>query len=384
VAIQAIVTDGDADHPYDEVARIVVAPGWPAGTAIDVAGQPCGTESHSYAQLTRAPGGRNELGLTWLGDPGGQIQVLFRPVDLATFTCGATVQVSTTGSTPWGLVAGAGVGAAGQGYAGDGYGILWEEIEQDGNDSQRRPVVVVLDPAGGVALPAVPVAAAVPYPEYDERVPSLVWSGSAYLVATAFDRCAAAEPLCAPQSVVVTRLRPEGAASRLEIAATIPALAAGTVPLRPGLAHDAHGTLMVWAEGVPDATPPTIRVAALDAEGRLVGAPRLLEGAARPSGGIRLVATDLGRVVSWSEDGDAGVPDEALGRSRVVLQVLDGDLAPRGGPVRLDSPRYSSHNLVPTVALAYPLGLLHSWSARSLSGQREAAFIGLVRCELED
>jgi hypothetical protein len=141
---------------------------------------------------------------------------------------------------------------------------------------------------------------------------------------------------------------------------------------------------MVWAEGVPDATPPTIRMAALDAEGGLAGAARLVDGAARPSGGVRLVATDLGRVVSWAEDGETSLPDEALGRSRIVLQVLGGDLALRGGPVRLDATLFSSHNLVPTVALAYPRGLLHSWSARSPGGQREAAFIGLVRCDLGD
>jgi hypothetical protein len=376
-AIQAIVTDG-VDHPYNEVARLAVGADWPAGTALDVAPQPCGSESHSYAQLTAAPGGRAELALAWLGDPGGEPRPLFRTIDLGTFTCGAVVELAATGSTPWGLVAGAGV--VGESYAGDGYGILWQEIAPDGNESLRQPVVLVLDPAGGVLQPPVPTAAAVPYPDFAERTPTLVWSGAAYLLATAFDRCAAVDPLCAPSSVVVTRLVPGGARGRLEITATLPVLAGGTVPQRPALAHDASGTVMVWAEGPAAAAPPTIRAVALAADGSLAGPVRLLDGAARPSGGVRLVATALGRAVSWPEEGDAGLAAEALGRSRVVLQLLDEAVAPRGVPVRLDSPLFSSHNLAPTVALDAPRGLLHTWSARSRAGGREAVFIGLARC----
>jgi hypothetical protein len=380
VAIQAIVTDGAGGHPYNEVARLAVGPEWPADTALDVAPQPCGTESHSYAQLTQAPGGRAELALAWLGDPGGQPRPLFRTIALDSFTCGATVELSATGSTPWGLVAGAGV--AGPSYAGDGYGILWEEITQDGNASLRQPVVLVLDPAGGVVLGPVPVAAAVPYPDFAERTPSLAWSGGAYLLATAFDRCAAVDPLCAPQSVVVTRLVPDGTSSRVAIAATVPVVASGTLPQRPALAHDASGTAMVWTEGPADAAPTTVRAVALAVDGSLAGSVRLLDGAARPSGGLRMVATDLGRAVSWPEEGQTSLADHELGRSRVVLQLLDADLAPRGVPVRLDSPLVSSHNLAPTVALGYPRGLLHTWSARSRDGGREAAFIGLVRCDV--
>ncbi|MBI5481997.1 MAG: hypothetical protein HY906_24290 [Deltaproteobacteria bacterium] len=123
-------------------------------------------------------------------------------------------------------------------------------------------------------------------------------------------------------------------------------------------------------------------LAPLDAQGGLAGPVQLLPGSPRPSGGIRMAATGLGRAVVWPEEGDPALPDEALGRSRVAIQVLDAELAPRGAPVRLDATRFSSHNLVPTVALAYPRGLLHSWSARSRGGQRDAAFIGFVRCDV--
>jgi hypothetical protein len=258
--------------------------------------------------------------------------------------------------------------------------VLWEEIVQDGNESLRQPVVLVLDPAGNVLLGPVPAAAAVPYPDYPERTPSLVWSGGAYLLATAFDRCAAVDPLCAPQSVVVTRLVPGGASSRLEVAATLAVLASGTVPQRPALAHDAAGTVMVWAEGPAEAAPPTIRAVPLAADGSLARPVRLLDGAARPSGGIRMTATALGYAVSWPEEGDPDLAPEAPGRSRVALQLLDVVGAPRGLPVRLESPLFSSHNLAPTVALDQPRGLLHTWSARRRDGGDEAAFIGLARC----
>jgi hypothetical protein len=308
--------------------------------------------------------------------------VLLRTIDVASFACGATVSLSTTGSTPWGLAAGAGVGSAGQGYAGEGYGILWEEITQSGNQSLRRPVVVVLDPAGGVVQPPVPVAAAVPYPDFEERTPSLVWSGSTYLLATAFDRCGSPDPLCTSVTTVVTRLRPDGANSRVEVAATIPVSETDNVPRRPAIAHDDRGTLLVWAEGPRDATPSTIRGVALAADGTLAGPVQLLSTTAQPAGGVRVAATDLARVAVWAEDGDPGLPDEALGRSRLVFQILDESVGRHGDPVLLDSTRFSSHNVTPTVAIGRPRGLLHTWSARSQEGGREAAFIGLVGCDL--
>ena len=382
LALQVFASGGpSALHPDNEIARLRVGQAWPTGAALDMAPQPVGIESHTWAELAHAPAGHERLALSWFSDPGMVGRLAFRPFEVASWSPGPIVDIDLDGTVALALVAGSGVGPMGVGYEGVGYGLVWR-TRNPNDEQQLRPVVGVVDLDGTVLVGPHAVAGFTIPPN---RNPSAVWSGQAYLLATAYATCAPSDELCVPSSVVITRLRPaSGDASDdsgLDLVGSIGALEMGTRPGRPALARHQSSSWLSWTEG-PESDPGAprmVRMAELNPTGEITGGPATVVDEALPLTRPTLSASDQGLTLVWIEDsGDDGPPDQP-GAAELVVLALGHDLEPLAPQVRIPitaaQPAYPS-----AVTLAAPRSLLVTWSGVSQTAPLDVAFLARLNC----
>lgn len=371
IALQTFASGGSsAVHDDIQIARFSIGESWPGGLAMSAAPQLFGIESHGWANLVVAP---NEAGLalTWHGDPGGKGRPMFRLWDVASWSPQAPVDIDAHGEAVLDTAPGAGVGAFGVGYGGDGYGVVWRDVLPGGGTASTAPLLAVLDAAGQRVLGPHAVAG---HTDYPGRSPSIVWSGAAYLLATSFITCPPGDMLCAPLSVVISRVRPASGDlvddSGIDLAAVLPAQT-GTMSVgRASLSHHAGRTYVGWSEGDQGelGSPRRIFLAELSATGEVVAGPVLIDETAPMRSRMTLRASELGVSATWAEDDDPSFADNAIGRSRVVTTHLDADLAMLSKRVTVAATRWDSYGAPMAVALTQPKSLFVVWSGRAEAG----------------
>jgi hypothetical protein len=382
LALQVFASGGpSALHSDNEIARLRVGQAWPAGATIDLAPQAVGIESHSWAELARAPAGIARLAISWFSDPGMVGRVAFRPFELASWSPGPVVDIDLDGTVALALVAGSGVGPMGVGYEGAGYGLVWRNRDPEA-EQLLRPMVAVVDVDGTVGLGPHAVAGFSPPPH---RNPSALWSGETYLLATSYPTCSPSDELCVPASVVITRLRPAtGDAyddSGLELVTSMGVAETGTAPGRPALAHHLGRSWLSWAEGPPadPASPRSLRVAELTSAGELAAGPATVATDVVPLTRPTLTASDQGLSLIWTQDsGDDGPPDQP-GAAELVILALSHDLAPMAPPLHIPitaaQPAYPS-----ATTLTAPRSLVITWSGVSQNSPLDVAFLARLDC----
>jgi hypothetical protein len=389
VAVQAFASGGSSSaHPDVHVARVRIDEPWPTGMAMVKAPVLIGYESHGWAEMTRAAGGKAALAFAWHTDQGGLGRPAFRLLDVASWSGGAGTDVVPKGEAVLSLADGAGVGAFGVGYAGSGYAVVWRDhmTGDAGVPNATRPLVAVLDEAGNVTLGPHAAAAPTPYPG---RSPVVVWSGSAYLVATSARTCEAADPLCEPRSVVVSRVRPaSGDAwddSGIDRVSVIPALAPGASPSRPSIAQFGGTTWVGWFEGNPDdaKAPRTPRLQRFNPIGEPIGASIELAHDAHPTTRIALSASAIGVLATWIEDGNTSLPATQLGRTKLVAYGVALDSVVLGPAVRIDATMNGSYGWTSSVATVQPRAFIVSWTGRAAqSAKPDVTYLARIDCLL--
>jgi hypothetical protein len=367
VALQTFASAGSSSiHDDIELVGFSMGEPWPSGLVKTAMPALFGIESHGWANLVLSPD-QAALALTWHGDPGGKGRPLFRLWDIASWSPGPPVDIAGDGEAVLDTAAGAGVGSLGVGYGGQGYGVVFREVSSSGGASPTRPVAAVLDAQGQRVLGPHPVAAPADYPG---RAPAMAWTGAAYLMATSFTTCPPGDALCVPLSVVITRIRPaSGDAfddSGVDFVTAMAAQASSVVVGRPALAHHGGRTHVAWAEGDQSdvGSPRRVLVAELSKVGEVVSGPAIIDEAAPMQSRLTLLASDLGVSATWVEDGDATLPDGAVGRSRVVTTHLSPDLEALSLRVTVPTTRWDPYGAPKATALAEPRSLLVVWSGR--------------------
>lgn len=287
LAYSAISENANFWHPELRVGELSVGAEWPGGASITREPSLFGFDAHGAGLLVHGPG--DTVALTFYhGDeanPNVQARFAFRTVDGASWNLGPEVVVDPAGTISYGLAHGE-----------NGYLAAWRaDIEPTGDVAPR---IALLDEGGQIVAGPVDVAAPEPHPG---RAADVAWSGTTYLVATAFDDCEGQPEGCQNRSLVVRRLDETGT---LTPASAI-AAAAGLVPSRPALGAWGNEVWVAWMEAASDDAPRTIRLAQLDASGAPVGAPRTLSTETRPLLRLGVLVSELGVVVAYPEVGDA-------------------------------------------------------------------------------
>ncbi|APR86437.1 Hypothetical protein A7982_11786 [Minicystis rosea] len=382
VAVQVFASGGNSlAHDDIQLVGFTMGDAWPSGLAQTAAPQLFGIESHGWANLVLARS-QAELALTWHGDPGGKGRPLFRLWDIATWSPKAPIDISPNGEGVLATAPGAGVGTNGVGYGGDGYGVIHREVIPGGG-TNTRPVAVVLNAQGERVLGPHPVAAAAEYPGASTAI---VWSGSTYLMATSFTTCPSGDMLCAPLSVVITRVRPASGDGKddsgIDFVTALPATPGSAVIGRVAIAHHAGRTYVAFSEGDQSGTgnPRRVRIAELSPTGDLVGGPVTIDDAAPMQSRLTLVASDLGVSATWAEDGDITAPDDVPGRSMIVTTHLDLDLTVLSTRVAIPVTRWQTYGAPQGTALTQPRSLFLVWSGRSESNGFDDTWAARLDC----
>lgn len=337
----------------------------PSGTSVD-ATEPINLGGGmTYGQMVHAPEGLQQLALVWGADgPGNE----FRTVDIPSWTPGPLVKVSQTGWTPNGLAAGKGVPNTQTGqYEGPGYGMTWQ------GPTGAAASMAVLSESGEIRVGPLSTSAPVPSEQLESTIS---WSGSTYLMATRFKSCAQGDPLCRELAVVVTRLLVAPASNSIVFASSFEVGTPGWSPGYPTL----DGTFLVWDEGLSSKEPRVVHIEQLDPTGLPVGPDHVVSSGktllARPF----LGSTPTGKLVGWAEEGNAGLPEDALGRSKLMIQVLKPELELDGAAIELPITRYGSMGHPVAVPLEYPRGVLVAWAARSRTTLQRSIFVQFLPC----
>ncbi len=371
IALQAFASGGSsALHPDIQIMSASIGAGpWPGGIQVEHPAQLFGVEAHGWAELARAPEPHAQLAIGWFSDPGMVGRTAFRSLATDSWVAGPPVDVYAEGRPALDLVAGAAIGPGGVQPEGYGYAIVWRHVDFESEESLSWPMVAVLDEKGAITLGPHPASAPSKYPG---RSPRLSWSGSAYLVATAFDSCGQDDPLCKPNAVTIGRIRPAGPASDsgLDLAGSVATIHPQAIPRRPAIDSYGGRSWVAWTEALtdPENAPRTLRLAQLSPTGEILGAPLVVAEGVQPVGAMSLHASQHGISILLAEDGDPQLPNEAHGRSKIVVWHLDGEGAPLQAPIRIPSPRFDTYGPPSAVAIANPPGLLLTWSAQGFSG----------------
>jgi hypothetical protein len=387
VVLKAISADASFWHPEIRVARLAIGLAWPDGVVLDRQPTLFGFESHEWGSISLAAGDPTRLALFWhyagaLVDPPS---LRFQTFDLESWSASAPVDVSLEEGheASLGLSPGRGVDLAGAGYAGNGYGVAfrtWRETEG------TLPQAAILNPEGSFQLGPFPAA---PPGEYPGRGASIVWTGTTYLVATSFIDCPEGwEGRCAPGAVGVLSIRPPiapGDPGGLELVSTIPVQRPGLNPLRPHMAERAGSVWLSWFE-VDPAVPgvaANVVLARVSGDGLLEWeAPRVLATDAAYTASPSIAATAHGIIVMWGAPGDASLPPEAPGSTRLIVHHLDFDGVAVQAPLVTDTTSFAYYADLSAVGLAGPAGVLLAWSARGAS-LRDEIFLGRLDCVWE-
>ena len=370
VALQTFASGGNSmAHDDIELVGFTLGSAWPGGFVQVNAPALYGIESHGWAELVHAPSA-NQLALAWHGDPGGNGRPMFRLWDVGSWAPQAPVDLAPDGEAVLDLAPGAGIGSLGVGYAGFGYALIWRDV-QSGPQAPTRPVAVITNESGQVVFGPHPLAE---YLDYPGRSPSVVWTGAAYVTATAAQSCAPGETLCQPLSVVIARLRPASGDyvddSGIDLVTVLPSQAGTAVVGRAALSSHGGRTFVAWSESDQSApgAPRRIRVAELSALGELVSGPMSVDDSAPMVTRVSLLASDLGVTLTWAEDSDSTVPDNVVGRSRIVSTHLSPDLGMLSYRVTVPTTRVDDYGAPNATPLAVPKSLLIVWSGRRETG----------------
>lgn len=382
-ALQTFASAGASPlHDDIQLLRFTLTDAWPGGEV--GSSELFGVESHGWANLVLSPD-QSSLALTWHGDPGGYGRPMFRRWDLGSAAPSAPIDIVSEGEAVLDTAAGAGIGSLGVGHAGYGYGVVWRDLDENGGGTATtRPVVAVLDESGQRVLGPHPVS---DYLQYPGRAPAIVWTGSAYVMATSFDTCAPGDPLCVPGSVVTTRVRPaSGDAvddSGVDFIENYPSWGGTVVMGRPALSHHAGRTYLAWSEADQSDTgaPRRLFAAELSSAGFLLSSPVLVDLAAPAQSRVTLHASDLGVSLSWVEDGDPAYPDNKAGRSHLLVTHLGHDLSVLSSRITIPITRWDTYGAPQAIALAAPKSLYVVWSGRRAEGEGyEDVFMARLDC----
>lgn len=366
VAVQFFANALGSPLPDDiEITRFSMGPSWPGDMAQKTEPKLFGPYAHGWGNLAVSPSG-TELALTWQGDLGGSGGPRFRRWDIASWSPKDVVDISPGpgGESVLATAAGAGIGALGVGYGGQGYGVIWRDTST-GTGNDATPVASILDTAGQTVLGPHPVAGKAEYPG---RSPSIVWSGSSYLIATACTSCAPGDALCAPYSVVISRVRPASGDlvddSGVDFVTSIPTAAGSTAIGRAVLATHEGRTYVAWSEGdsIDPGEPRRVLVAELSAAGEVVSSPVMLEKDAPLQSRVTLLASPLGVSVTWVETIGPSVPPAEIGYSGIVTTHLSPDLEELSHRVTVPTTYWDTYGPPIAAALTNPKSLLLVWS----------------------
>lgn len=370
VALQAFATGGNSLlHDDIRLARYVADDAAPAGISLELDPILAGIESHGWGNLALAPGGLRDVALAWHGDPGGFGRPMFRTIDFDTWSPGSTADLTQNGDgeAVLALAPGASTGAFGAGYAGNGYGVVWRDVLGPSNDS-TRPVAAVLDAAGSVMIGPHEVSAASAYPG---RSPSLVWSGTTYLLATAVENT----------SIVISRIRPasgdavdDSGIESVAVLEVTPNWFAG----RPALARDGDVVRIAWLERAPAGSDlARIVTATLATNGELVAmGPEPT--AVAPESRVAVHARNGAMALAWVEVGDAALPDDTPGRSRIVVQFENPDGS--SASAAIPSPLFHDYGAPNILGRGAPGTLLAVWGARSMKDGHDVTYAARLDC----
>jgi hypothetical protein len=388
IAIQVFASAGDSGLPDDiEVARARVGPNWPDDVALDQPPQLMGEFALGPGYLARSLDAPPTLALAWHRDNALVGRPQLRLMDVARWEAGADVEVAPSGDAIYSFVAGGAVGAGGS-WEGQGYAVAWRDVGAPGA-GPARPFGALLDADGDLVRGPSPLASGENYPG---RAPSIAWTGSGYLVATAYDDCVDGS-MCAPRSVVVATMvasaEPWGGISLRPVTA-LPATDEGSVPGTASIAWFGGIAWVAWTEGpaadAGGAAARTVRLAALDGQGRLLGAPIVVAADSHPRTRVALSAGDAGVLVTWAEDapGSGAAPnasDVLPGASFVVVQRVGLDGTVDSAPLRIPATRIDDYAPPTASAIASPRGALVLWAGRSTDpASFDVTYLARVDC----
>jgi hypothetical protein len=372
VGIAVYANAGNSGLPDDiEIARAHLGEAWPAGVALDEQPQLLGEFALGPGYLAQVPHGPQTVALAWHRDDAEVGRPEFRALDVASWDQGQALQIAPTGDAVFSFVAGAGVAVDGA-WNGDGFAISWRNVGAPGV-GPARPLGALLDARGNVLRGPSALAFAENFPG---RAPMLVWTGSNYLVATTYDDCPDVT-VCASRSVVVAKIAPSsypaGGFAVVPVTA-LPVLDPSSVPGgSASLAAFDGNAWVAWTEGPPAEAGArvarVVRVAMLDAQGRLEGSPVTVEAQAYPASHVSVSASEVGIILTWAEDaagtGTGQSPGDVVpGASFVVAQRVGFDGAV-DAPVRIPATRVDDYGPPTSSAIAAPRGVLVLWAGRS-------------------
>lgn len=363
-----------------QVGFPTVGPAWPdvvSGSLLTV-----GSDTFSYPQIARSVDGDDQLAVTWLGGP-GSLAVRWAPISLPDLTSTPAYSLDVEGSTPVDLCAGRVVIGSTEA---PGFAIA-TQVGMGGNPpAQQQPIVTLLD-GKGTLVQAVPLIAPVDYPASD---PSLLWSGSAFLVASAHRSCDPFDPQCAENAITISRLQDDPENGLTFAPPTVVQPTEGRVPRRPAMAMLDH-VFIAWfesAEDDPDA-PMIARVKWLDLlGGDTLDLEAVVTEEAKPLESlIGLTATPSGLLLSWAEDGDPALPDGAPGRSRLVVrrvithfENISPWLDVVEEPVYIDMTLYRSRAAPVGASLPSLDAAVFAWSGWNGELGYDSVYLGRVDC----
>jgi hypothetical protein len=312
------------------------------------------------------------LALAWHRETTAVGRPQFRALDPATWTLSDPVQVAPSGDAVLSFIAGA-----------SDYAVAWRDINAPGV-GPAQPLVAVVDTTGAVTLGPLPAAAQEDFPG---RSPSIAWTGSSYVLATAFADCHRADPLCVADSVAVARLETGPAAvvlagSFAPLDPTSPPGTCATATLYPA-PPSAPRTWIAWSEGASGdaADVHTIRAARVDASGTPQGDPVTVATGAHPSTRLSLAASDLGLLVAWAEAGSGTTSENQAGSSNVVVVHLDADGHAVDAPFVIPATYVDAEGPPRVVTLATPHAALVTWGGRSTDPtQPDVAWAARLDC----
>ncbi len=377
VALQGFASGGSSSlHPDIQLQRLRVAPPWPGGTTIDKPPMLFGVETHGWGQMAHAPGGVGQLALAWYSDPDMVGYTAFRVLDIDSWSAQPPVEIAPNGRPALDLAPGSGVGPGGAGYQGNGYAIAWRELT-DADDYNTITALGVLDLEGKLLLGPLWQGVEAPYPGYS---PSIVWSSSAYLIATALPDCGPDDDC--PPTLTVERLRPASSPteddSGLELAWS---KISESVLYRPAIDSYGGRTWITWMESDPETSGYSrdVYLQELDAMGAAVGDTQTVDYVIRVESRPTLTATAFGLTIAYAQDG-YGTEIEESGYNRIVVHQLDHEGAAMGAPQIIDATLFDDYAPPQAVALEHPRGLLLTWSGRSADSGHEVAYLGFLEC----
>jgi hypothetical protein len=391
VAISVFANAGVSGLPDDiEITRVSLGVDWPATVVVADEPQLLGESALGPGYLAQPLSAPSTLGLAWHRDDAEVGRPQFRALDVTSWEQGPDVQIAPSGDAVFSFVAGAGVDGAGN-WSGDGFAISWRDVAAPGA-GPARPLAALLDPAGKVVRRPTPLA---PGENYPGRAPTIVWTGSEYLVATTYDDCADTD-LCAPRSVVVARMVASGDPSgglSLQPVTALSALGSTAVPGGSATMASLGGRVwVVWTEGAKAEAGSTlaraVRLAALDAHGQLLAPPLTVASDAHPASRVAISASDAGILLTWAEnalctDGGDLAADVLAGASFVVVERVgyDGSI---DAPVRIAATRIDDYGPPTSAAIASPRGALVLWAGQSTvpgPGHFDVTYMARLACD---